>query len=135
MIQANDLRLGNYLSHKGTIYQVWAIGNNSTPSGESFYVSLDSEKEDKHLKGIDISEIGAVEISEEKLLKCGFLKTIVHEWLYELPETPFQVAIRNGEDGKFMFRIIGLTICKVDYLHELQNLIYDISKKELSFTP
>jgi hypothetical protein len=112
MIQANELRIGNwYVNQWGEYLQV-----------------------DPDLLGADNLESypNPIPVTPEILEKCGF-EHIGSEWRFKADFTEcFEV-----KDGK-IFYTGGEGVCYgvgCQYLHELQNLVYSITKKELIYKP
>ena len=120
MIQANELRLGNYiLDSSGTPIKV-------TP---------------QRIADIDNKLVVAnpIPLTEEILLKCGF-KCSKHskEWiLIDIGRYYFEVNINTigliniGIDDKNESYEESIDGIKCEYLHDLQNKIFSISGKEL----
>ena len=74
----------------------------------------------------DISFIKPIKLTDEILLKCGFDKfdTIGGCFFYN------KIGIRIDYIlGKFV--LLGYDRCKLNYLHELQNLTYCLTNEEL----
>ena len=80
MIQANELRLGNYLLHNGKIVIVDEIlfnGINLTHEGEEY----------------KYKDLKPIELTEEILLKCGFEK--YGDFWYVLGDIKIEVTTRG----------------------------------------
>ena len=117
-MEANELRIGNYVN---TIQGVKKVSTISV-DGWSFH---------------SVSE--PIELTQEYLLKIGFKKIIkMHNaylkdygsFYFELNETNknncFHLKLRNND---FTDSFVGLGIFK--YVHQLQNLYFAITAKEL----
>lgn len=135
MIQANELRIGNYL-----IDQYGDIGK---------VVGLNSDKEYKHngqlfvgtatlyydnYKGFIgrwIQTLKPIILTEEILLKCGFedistykdFRLVINEDLY------IEVSLRKNINA--YVSISDIDIINVIYVHQLQNLYFALTGKEL----
>jgi hypothetical protein len=109
MIQLNELRVGNYISALGkTITQV-----------EGFCI-WDGLIQNSDFSERDVEDFDEIRITEKWLIDFGFNKCF---------ETCFEL---NGfilnED--FILMDIHITI-KLDYVHQLQNLYFALTKNEL----
>lgn len=100
----NELRLGNYLLGYDNNYFTWDYGHYDLCS-----------------KGIDADELGMpIELTEEILLKSGFNIFANHAVQYE--------CIILIYEGKFRYKNSNIDI---KYLHQLQNLYFSLTGKEL----
>ena len=122
MIQANDLRIGNYYDHNGafrkatpeTILEVW-------------------EAERTWCKPIPITE--------EILLKCGFDEDEVVKCLYHLKigNIIISITIEGSDVLDVTFANTNITGVSIDtesclYLHGLQNITHALTNTELNIT-
>lgn len=135
MITANELRIGNLVTYKGDIFNIWSIGNNSTPNKESYYVCLDSQRSDKHLKGISIQDISPISLTEEWLLKFGFNESASGNY-HEIKLTNRSSLFKIIDDDFITMEIGGdmpdeTELKHIKYVHQLQNLFFALSGKEL----
>lgn len=112
----NELRLGNYLLGYDNNYFTWDYGHYDLCS-----------------KGIDADELGMpIELTEEILLKCGFAEFYKSDFSVKLEciKNPiFEFVRRNHKDWNL--RIKGETHKHIKYLHQLQNLYFSLTGKEL----
>ncbi|MGI9582628.1 hypothetical protein ACR1PO_15640 [Chryseobacterium sp. RRHN12] len=129
-----ELRLGNYVEYRGYFYQVWSIGNNSNPRRESYFIDLDSSTIDNHLKGVDSNDISAIELTEDWLLKFGFLidymnkDILICAYYGNNPVTKdYILELKNVGDGWFYRN----GYFKMKYVHQLQNLYFALTGEEL----
>lgn len=118
---ANELRIGNYVFLKET---------------QSFQKIVGITEENPFVDTITFDylnweDIEPIELTEEILLKCGF------EIAYK---SDFTKTFNNAQDDRFSAKInisSGLSIwylgipIKVMYLHQLQNLYFSLTDKEL----
>jgi len=112
MIEAKDLRIGNWVylsSHKKDIGEVH-LGFNNT--------------------NLDLFE--PIELTEEWLLKFGF-KIVVKNAekngvliCYNIKEKTYDFVLRDSFYNK------KFTVSKLRHVHSLQNLYYELTKKELT---
>lgn len=121
MIQAKELRIGNYLYYRDK---------------ESFLevVSLGSRFETINERGLlygsdDIEEYKPIPLTEEILLKCGF-EYSSKDWL----ELKYKNLIFNT-DRSVNMSVVYLNTCndwlEIKHLHQLQNLYFALTGKEL----
>lgn len=116
MIEVKELRIGNYVQPKNnsgkeaTIGTVFAIG--------SYLVSVNGNNNQ-----YDYHQIEPVQITEDILSKCKFVK---REW----DDTVVYYNPLMGLDAYFRLNRVGYDV-EVKYLHQLQNLYFDLTGKEL----
>lgn len=131
MIKANDLRFGNYVIIKNYNSKYWnKIGQIEGFSRNAEYVSLDINK----YSAFYLKDIGPIQLTEEILLNCGFDKSndldkfyhldILNEWtrIYFNPKHNICTLSINQHDSRI----------NIQYLHELQNLVFSLTQKELT---
>ena len=124
-MEANELRIGNYILYDGNIVKVWGL------SGDVEHISLLSKA---GLFGDKISKIKPITLTEEILLKSGFVK---HNMLgysehftyqkYIKGETITLNALYNSDFSILLHSVAR----KIDSLHRLQNIIFALTGKEL----
>ena len=131
MIQAQELRIGNWFEHCGFYYQSTGVLENA---------SYFTPKEDFGDRLAYLAEIKPIPLTEEILLKCGFERTItpmqaldyidyrMNQFVcFLLPTGKLEVefyANNNKIDERGY-------LTSVIYLHQLQNLFYCLCGKEL----
>jgi hypothetical protein len=124
MINANELRRGNYVY--STTHKVFT---------KVIRIDIDSE----------FQNIEPIPLTEEILLKCGFEKinvfdcrvfdwvkdkiilTGLDEYEYQTLNEPYSLAFNFGDISKKEEH----GQIEIKYLHELQNLYFDLTKTEL----
>jgi hypothetical protein len=118
MIQANELRIGNYVKALGEYRMVIGITSGKFPSS---YVKFEG------LIPLKIIHLKPVELTEEWLIKLGFQSE--EAFCYELDD----ILINTSRELIWIH-----TKCKNNvelgmpyYLHELQNLYFALTKNEL----
>lgn len=129
MIQANELRIGNWVFDEiGNEYvQICGID----PSLNDIWANL-SNGAGQYKRGL--SKISPIPLTEEILLKCGF------EYREPFPnirgvlyKDNFEIGL-DGDDfrlNQMSVRIDKAIIIKVNHLHQLQNLYYALTGVEL----
>lgn len=153
-MEAKELRIGNFVTIKehlkGEIAQNCFIDTGILPGLDSLKVSmicidqihLEVEKEEIEF---DYTEILSLQLTREWLLKFGFKERKIHwydksvsECIYE--KDNYCVEFSPYNDGMLIvfFKINlneitqqGNYICNIDYVHQLQNLYFAITGKEL----
>lgn len=128
MIDYKELRIGNWIRQ-------------SKRSGGVTANEFDCQVHEVNHKGLNIGFGGVylewqfcegIPLSEEVLVKCGF-ERIGSEWIFKADFNEYF----EMKDSK-IFYTGGEGVCYgagCQYLHELQNLIYSITKKELIYKP
>ena len=134
MIQASELRIGNWYDHYGTYLQ-------TTPS--TILEVWESER----------LWCKPIPLTHEVLEKCeGFYQlphfTIQNCWIYNIQRdrfitiacvgTPNEMVFLSEEESEKVTTAIVLRNFDFDgktYLHQLQNIIFDLTGKELQFKP
>ncbi|KKO91754.1 hypothetical protein AAW12_08820 [Sphingobacterium sp. Ag1] len=127
MIQANELRVGNYVASdhfkdRDVIVKVRLIGQEQAivehPNGLTEPMLYQCE-------------MRAIKLTEEILLNCGFedvstykdFRLVINEDLY------IEVSLRKNINA--YVSIFDIDILNVIYLHQLQNLYFALTGKEL----
>lgn len=130
MIHVNELRIGNWVySPDGYPMQIDAIDN------QSGTVSLITS-ETGSLE-YEISAIKKIELSPKLLEKIGFESKVFCDKksiVYSHKNSPVLFIDDTGLDGHFslfMYFIGGIHTKNLSYLHDLQNLVFALTKKEL----
>ena len=112
-MNVKDLRIGNYLRKENTVVQIDArsIFDMSAPNGMSKYEPIP--------------------LTEEWLLKFGFIDRYNARWLQDNKMTTWEVTII---DGKFHVTVNGdeYRLCELHYVHELQNVYHSLTGEELT---
>ena len=109
MIKANELRIGNWYNQFDNLHQ-------------ASWVTI------KDLSEAPESQIWCkpIPLTSEILEKCGFVyNKLVDGYEFDKYTIRYQMMFYDG------FRISEFNICK--YLHQLQNLIYALTGKELEY--
>lgn len=122
MINANELRIGNYFFYKGEIINIGHIQKN-------FHSVL--------INGVGVYGWGKFEpipLTPEILEKCGFEKDRSG---FALPDK-MSLSFSIDKDGQYNAcwedRSLHLPY-RIKYLHQLQNLYFAITGEELNYTP
>jgi hypothetical protein len=110
-MNANELRIGN-LIQQGEIKNFWEKG---------VHVGFG--------KCYGFNELNPIPLTEEWLLKFGF-KHIKDNW-YNIfsNENTFNVYLFT--DKRFRIEIVNQSICVLNHVHQLQNLYFALTNKEL----
>lgn len=106
MIQANELRIGNWYDHNGSYRQVTPNTIEEVWEGERIYVN-------------------PIPLTPEILEKCGFEK--YDRFLYRLKNGWHWISVDTNS-----LYIHGKQVVLIDYLHQLQNLYFALTGKELN---
>lgn len=127
MIQANELRIGNWIywdipEKKGVFHKVLAVKSNIP---NTLPISL----------GESYDDFSGIPLTHQILEKCGFVvtRTTAHPnniWTLKHEEGVFEL-----EEIKLFFLCSSQYEVQVKYLHQLQNLYFCLSGEELNFKP
>lgn len=135
-IKAEELRVGNLIEYNGAVVPVSRIDDlNTLPElGYKGSVSIPEYWNGKLLyhTGVWLANCKPVPITEDLLLKAGFVKeidTILGRYVH--PDGRHHVVPRG--DGVWVYRVPGVSLVDIRYIHQLQNLFYWLSGgKELT---
>lgn len=142
MINANELRIGNYVDFYGNHIRVWSILS-PTPQREKRYDGkciLEIGSPDSF--NVPIDEVNPVALTEELLLRCGFEVKIEHDVCkrYYIGENPITkdwyvslvwiIEPKSAGMPDYPFYSNGGHVIK--YLHQLQNLYFALTGEELT---
>ena len=118
-MEAKELRIGNNIlfSDDSTIFEVVEIDKNG------LHVKNDNEE-----TWIELENFEGIKLTEEILMRLGFERNMYP--LYSKDD--FVYNIFNKQVAINKQQITNVDIC---YLHELQNLYYSLTKKELTLKP
>ena len=126
-VQTNDKRLGNNVRPFG-IYPVFEIGSN--------HVSCYHSKDNEHGGFYKLEDLKPIPLTEELLLKSGFYKAEYLEHIFNINIDGLYFAFDEAFEGGKDENIVGdfdecVTIRIPKYLHQLQNLYFALTGKEL----
>ena len=125
----NELRIGNYVQHKGEIVKVEQITKHK--------IGYHRYKNKNTMQYLRVSEIEPIEITEDFLLQKGFEKKYLKVFSQScLVYNDEEVILRLHSKPYYWFLMIDfglLTLNKqMKSIHELQNAYYIVSGKELN---
>lgn len=131
MIPINELRIGNWVIHKpygnkdGELKQIMGI-----VSGSQLHVVYF----DKHTNESSVSHLlEPIPLTPEILIACGFEGRFI-----EIEETPFYFYSDDNSEVYLWCEMEGAKPyrhSKIDSVHQLQNLIFALTQKELNYKP
>lgn len=118
----NELRIGNYISIGGNkMVEIVEVG--------SFTIRyLDDTYNDNFRAFLGYDYLKPIELTEEILLKCGFFYDSDVD-TFKISNYPMQLD-SYGFYG-YMFIMFGEGLCLIKYLHQLQNIYFALTGKEL----
>ncbi len=116
MIEIKELRIGNYVWPKNDSGRESKIGTIFAIDRYLVSVNDNNNPYDYHL-------LEPIQITEDILSKCNFVKQ-------ESGDTVIYYNPLMKLDANFHLKVIGYNI-EVKYLHQLQNLYFDLTGKEL----
>ena len=118
-MKASELRLGNLVIHDSKVKKVTTIGEKAVLLGKEMYAIP-----------YDYIVLDPIPLTPEWLERAGFRKlksNIPNRIIYEKGRFIFAQI-----KGKGQLSFSGAKINDIDYVHELQNLWYALTKQELS---
>ena len=122
-MKANELRINNYVHYNMFQFVIWSITKDC--------VDLDNEVLDKHLTNIKASALLPIALTEEWLLKFGFeIRIQVESQTYYILNGV--EIIWDELDNCFCFKRSLLKFIDIKSSHQLQNLYFALTGKELT---
>ena len=129
MINANELRLGNIVSYKGVIGKVSWI--------QQECITIEYPRKDDLSNGSFVSPelLDGVEINEDIAVKCGFSRQVSGIGWDKFTNGYVELSLAPLKNGGYVFvYYIGGEYLYIRYIHQLQNLFFALSQKELDTT-
>ncbi|MDR2274334.1 MAG: hypothetical protein LBF27_25730 [Sphingobacterium sp.] len=132
MISANELRVGNIVKDADcSICTIRSIDSERSYTYKGIiYTGTASVFIHKYngTTGKWIESLSPIKLTEEILLKCGAKKD---GWEFKLKACALEITIRLN--AGYVYCEFGNVYLgdRITYLHELQNLVYGLSKREL----
>jgi len=115
-----ELRIGNFFIHEGLYEELNKAGRITAITKK--HIDLDS-------KSVHLHQLIPIDITEEILLHSGFKH---FDWLKDAPLFECNLFKCTLHDNGVSLFCDGLNVLKpVKYLHQLQNLYYDLTGEEL----
>lgn len=129
MIKSNDLRIGNNFKYEYEVITLYGIEDKS--------VQILKPNMNNYFHKIPIDWIEPIPLTEEILLKCGFVSKSIYDDL-ELNGFKIQSTVRRCDTNERSSFFLNLgeenesLNNRIDYLHQLQNLYWFLYGKELN---
>jgi len=130
-MNAKELRIGNWVNKNGYFRQILGVHSNSVIIMNTPPLTLTKSMD------IHINKIEPIPLTEEILLKCGFKDIYNKMWLIlegspniEINKSTFQVSVWETINDETE----GIYLNNIKYLHQLQNLYFALTGKELNIT-
>ena len=135
-VTVRDLRIGNYIKTKEDkfhFYEILQINRGS--------ICIEDAISDE-FESVDIIDVEPIKISKEWLQKLGFIFIIRNMWelkidfytklqFYENQDDYVTLFIQNYNNGE-RISDTHLALKKVKYIHQLQNLFFDLTGRDLT---
>ena len=128
-LKSNELRIGNYIQANGPIMEVKSINENEV----SLYLhGSEADNWDE-----EIEKCTGVPLSPEILERCGFIKHVNSNkyWVFYVLDNGFHVGFAKHSEPSAGVRegvcYYGENYIELQYLHQLQNLLYALAGEEL----
>ena len=124
-VTERELMFGNFVKAKSFPNEVVAL---TAVCGRSMRASV--LHSDGVLMSYDIKDLRALEITKSWLLKFGFkeVETDTH-YLFEIHDG--QYSVRSIGEGAFYFEMHDKRLRQIFSVHELQNVYFNLTGKEL----
>ena len=116
-MKANELRIGNLVIHEQTTHIIKNVLENTCVSDW-----VEAKEVDNYTH--NYNEIKPIPLTEEWLFKFGFKD---NNFCYEFEEHEIKIL----EDGTYIYWVDSGYICSFKYVHQLQNLYFALTQKEL----
>lgn len=121
MIQANELRIGNWASYNNEYVQISMISTATAYFG---------------MKYQSLKYIEPILLTREVIKQCGF--GITGSGNYNLMDEDVWLAEKTLGGWSYSIMVSAnapewIEIAEINYLHELQNLFYSLNKREISY--
>jgi hypothetical protein len=123
VFKASDLRVGNLINVLNPNTGIWNI---EATKGKTIMIL---QQEEGHY--LLINNLKPIPITEEWLLKFGFIKTeYKSDIIYDSGlQSSTYITIDNDYSSYFMW---GEYLTSIKYVHELQNLYFALTQRELT---
>ena len=126
MIQANEIRIGNWVNIQSHNQYARIIEIKSGRPDNRDFVRISSPNLDTQF-AVEIGQIVPIPLTEERLLKAGFEKDI--ESLFY--RNNFIIAKTRSRWAFYHNGLMGGELVRIDFLHELQNLFFALTGEEI----
>lgn len=120
-MRANELRIGNYLELLGKIVKVEGVSNLPTRK-EMYWIACNAFKDTK------IIHFKPIKLTEEWLLKLGFIKSIGWDDFEYFDKNGVHIYVCNDGNDEWLEYEMEF---KVKSVHQLQNLYFALKNEEL----
>ena len=120
-MKENELRIGNLVSSNNITIMVTGISN-------SYIISKDG------YSGTKIDNINPIKITDEFLLKFGFIEDEFCQNKFYKKHIESKVQLRSYKDCVFLDvndEEYEISFGKIKYIHQLQNLYFALTNEEL----
>lgn len=118
-----ELRIGNLVQFKNEFYHIASIG-----SDETIRLKCEDSTHRSYYHGTigcyKISWVQPIPLTEEWFVKFGFEKTSLHYFKKD------GIIILSEDD--FFECLLGSVVVKLQYVHQLQNLYFNLTGEELT---
>jgi hypothetical protein len=121
-MKANELRIGNWVS--------------ITPHGQDDFIRIDYDEMEKLYTFATWDRINPIPLTEEWLVKFGFEKNCNENYQINYNQV-CGISITLPDNNAWFCNLSALRfyeICNCSYVHQLQNLYFALTGKELEST-
>jgi hypothetical protein len=120
-----EIRIGNYINDEATTHVVAGIRNHLGKIYVQSYWIQDPAK--KPMYSTYIEQISPIEITKKELLRFGYEFQASDIWV--IPNSGIFILF----DEELQASIAGDILIPIKYIHQLQNIVFDLYGKELTY--
>ena len=124
-MKIQELRIGNKVSFKDTVVEIAGVSGIAYSFGAIDVTIFRGGKTEMH----DLKTLSPIPLTEEILLKCGFDENMVLSTIEGEIRYYGDGDINIGGEDSCTLGMVYIAKCK--YLHQLQNLYFALTGKEL----
>lgn len=131
-MEANELRLSNIVDYNGVNFKIYSV-RSPEPNADDYY----NDKSiitiwNNGLADVCIDDLNPIPLTEEWLIKFGFEKT--KGYVFKIDK--FSLFDHNYDQGNLFLKLNSqnVPLINIKYVHQLQNLYFALTGKELPTT-
>lgn len=129
-MKADELMLGNYIQYRKDGCMTYDTVKSIYYDDELQLYRIELNSRSFNLFHITINGVSPIPLTDEILLKCGFIKTDCFYYTYRCP---FTLWYDNFNDGSYNALSETNNIARnIKHLHQLQNLFFALTGNELN---
>lgn len=131
-MKANELRIDNLVLYNGIVMKISEICSPKPLKDKKYSDKYIIELFDgAGLINCVIDYINSVPITEEWLFKFGFEKIEDTSWYCEYRIDKKNIVSFDKDDKEYSYFNLSSRLCRLQYVHQLQNLYFALTQEEL----